>query len=140
MAVASPAGAIRRPGGRGPGAGPDAPGAARVGRGGTRLPERRDPVRRHHEGALHLDDLLTRRTRISIETSHRGADSAWAVARVVAPILGWNEETVEDEVRTYLARVESERASQEQHEDAAADAARILAPRAGAPATPPCTN
>jgi glycerol-3-phosphate dehydrogenase len=81
-----------------------------------------------HEGALHLDDLLTRRTRISIETSHRGADSAWAVARVVAPILGWDEEAVEEEVRTYLARGESERASQEQPEDAAADAARILAP------------
>jgi glycerol-3-phosphate dehydrogenase len=81
-----------------------------------------------HEGALHLDDLLTRRTRISIETSHRGEDSAWAVARIVAPTLGWDEETVEDEVRTYLARVQSERTSQEQHEDAAADAARVLAP------------
>src|SRR5256885_5674766 len=28
------------------------------------------------EGALHLDDVLTRRTRISIETVHRGVDSA----------------------------------------------------------------
>jgi len=81
-----------------------------------------------HEGALHLDDLLTRRTRISVETAHRGADSAWAVARVVAPVLGWDEETVDREVATYLARVASERASQEEPEDAAADAARILAP------------
>ena len=81
-----------------------------------------------HEGALHLDDLLTRRTRISIETSHRGTDSAREVAELVAPLLGWDEATVEREVETYLARVASERASQEQAEDAAADAARILGP------------
>ena len=81
-----------------------------------------------HEGALHLDDVLTRRTRISIETAHRGTDSAWAAARVVAPVLGWDEETMQREVTTYLARVESERASQEEPEDAAADAARLLAP------------
>ena len=81
-----------------------------------------------HEGALHLDDLLTRRTRISIETSHRGTESARAVAEVVAPILGWDAVTVEREVETYLARVQAERASQHEAEDAAADAARIVGP------------
>jgi glycerol-3-phosphate dehydrogenase len=81
-----------------------------------------------HEGALHLDDLLTRRTRISIETTHRGMDSAWAVARVAAPVLGWSEEMVDREVRTYLARVQSERAAQEEAEEVVADGARILAP------------
>jgi glycerol-3-phosphate dehydrogenase len=81
-----------------------------------------------HEGALHLDDLLTRRTRISIETTHRGTESARPVADVVASVLDWSEETVRREVETYLARVEAERASQEHAEDAAADAARLLAP------------
>lgn len=81
-----------------------------------------------HEDALHLDDLLTRRTRISIETSHRGTESADCVAQLVAPVLGWSDETARREVETYLARVESERASQEEAEDAAADAARLLAP------------
>lgn len=81
-----------------------------------------------HEGALHLDDILTRRTRISIETAHRGVDSAEAVARTVAPVLGWDEATIQREVQTYEARVASERASQEHSEDAAADAARTLAP------------
>jgi glycerol-3-phosphate dehydrogenase len=33
-----------------------------------------------HEGALHLDDLLTRRTRVSIEFPLRGVDSAPATA------------------------------------------------------------
>ncbi len=81
-----------------------------------------------HEGARHLDDILTRRTRISIETTHRGVDSARAVADIVAPVLGWGPETVAREVDTYLARVESERASQQEEEDVAADAARLLAP------------
>jgi glycerol-3-phosphate dehydrogenase len=81
-----------------------------------------------HEGALHLDDLLGRRTRIAIETTHRGTDSAWAAARIVAPVLGWTEETTAREVATYEARVASERASQEELEDVAADAARLLAP------------
>jgi glycerol-3-phosphate dehydrogenase len=81
-----------------------------------------------HEGALHLDDVLTRRTRISIETTHRGTEVAREAAELVAPVLGWDAETVEREVNTYRARVESERASQGEAEDAAADAARILAP------------
>ena len=33
-----------------------------------------------HEGARHLDDVLTRRTRISIETFDRGVSAATAVA------------------------------------------------------------
>ena len=81
-----------------------------------------------HEGALHLDDVLTRRTRISIETSHRGTESARAVAKLVAPVLGWDAGTAQREVETYVARVAAERASQSEREDVAADAARILGP------------
>jgi glycerol-3-phosphate dehydrogenase len=81
-----------------------------------------------HEGALHLDDLLTRRTRMSIEYSHRGVASARAVAQIVAPVLGWDEARVEAEVRSYTERVEAERASQELPDDEAADAARRAAP------------
>jgi glycerol-3-phosphate dehydrogenase len=81
-----------------------------------------------HEGALHLDDLLARRTRISIETPHRGVDSAEAVARAVAGVLGWDVERVANEVASYRARVEAERASQAAPDDQAADAARVAAP------------
>jgi glycerol-3-phosphate dehydrogenase len=81
-----------------------------------------------HEAALHLDDLLARRTRISIETPHRGVDSAEPVARLVAPILGWDDERIANEVQAYSARVEAERRSQQQNDDLAADAARIAAP------------
>ena len=44
-----------------------------------------------HEGALHLDDVLARRTRISIETPDRGTKSAQAAAELIAPALGWDE-------------------------------------------------
>jgi glycerol-3-phosphate dehydrogenase len=81
-----------------------------------------------HEAALHLDDVLARRTRISIETTHRGVGSARPVARLLAAVLGWDEETQNREVASYVARVEAERLSQEQTDDANADARRLLAP------------
>ena len=81
-----------------------------------------------HEGALHLDDLLTRRTRVSIEFPHRGVDSAPAAAELVADVLGWAPDRVAAEVEVYCARVQAERLSQEQADDLAADAIRLVAP------------
>ena len=80
------------------------------------------------EGALHLDDILTRRTRISIETFDRGQSSARHVAELVAPLLGWDQATIDDEVTHYLARVEAELQSQKEPDDQTADAARLGAP------------
>jgi glycerol-3-phosphate dehydrogenase len=81
-----------------------------------------------HEGALHLDDVLTRRTRISIETWDRGVESAEPAARLMAEVLGWSEADVAREVEHYKARVDAERRSQEQPEDRAADEVRTSAP------------
>ncbi|NKY29337.1 glycerol-3-phosphate dehydrogenase/oxidase [Nocardia gamkensis] len=80
------------------------------------------------EGALHLDDVLARRTRISIEYPHRGANCAEQVAQLIAPILGWDDEEIDREVQTYQARVDAEVHSQTQPDDASADALRIAAP------------
>ncbi len=80
-----------------------------------------------HEGALHLDDLLTRRTRISIETPDRGVTAAQSVADLVAPRLGWDEARVADEVAAYTARVAAERESQEEGDDLEANAERLAA-------------
>lgn len=80
------------------------------------------------EGALHLDDVLTRRTRISIETRHRGIDAVEETARVMGLHLGWNAATVDREIRHYRARVEAEIDSQRQPDDNTADAARMGAP------------
>ncbi|OKH86178.1 glycerol-3-phosphate dehydrogenase [Mycobacterium sp. ST-F2] len=82
------------------------------------------------EGALHLEDILARRMRISIEYQHRGVDCAREVAEVVAPVLGWSAEDIDREVATYLARVEAEVLSQTQPDDESADALRAAAPEA----------
>ena len=80
------------------------------------------------EGALHLDDILTRRMRISVETWSRGVESAEPVARLVAPILHWSEADVTREVEHYLLRVEAECQSQGMPDDLTADSARLGAP------------
>ena len=80
------------------------------------------------EGALHLDDVLTRRTRVSIETAHRGVESAPEVAALMAEALGWDEERTAREVEHYTARVAAERESQRMPDDQTADAARLGAP------------
>jgi glycerol-3-phosphate dehydrogenase len=80
-----------------------------------------------HEGALHLDDILARRTRLSIETADRGVEVAERVADMVGPLLGWDELRIRREVALYVARVEAELNSQRQADDEAADAARLAA-------------
>jgi glycerol-3-phosphate dehydrogenase len=79
------------------------------------------------EGALHLDDVLTRRTRISIETPDRGIAASSAVAELMAPTLGWSSTDVAREVGAYRARVVAERRSQEQPTDERADFERLAA-------------
>ncbi|GAA2357965.1 glycerol-3-phosphate dehydrogenase/oxidase [Streptomyces carpaticus] len=81
-----------------------------------------------HEQARHLEDVLTRRTRISIETFDRGTRSARECAELMAGVLGWDEQQIEREVEHYEKRVEAERESQVQPDDQTADAARLGAP------------
>ncbi|WP_059012956.1 glycerol-3-phosphate dehydrogenase/oxidase [Streptomyces specialis] len=81
-----------------------------------------------HEGARHLEDVLTRRTRISIETFDRGTRSARECATLMAGVLGWTDAQIEREIEHYLKRVEAERQSQVQPDDRTADAARLGAP------------
>ncbi|MGZ4446568.1 MAG: glycerol-3-phosphate dehydrogenase/oxidase [Nocardioides sp.] len=81
-----------------------------------------------HEGARHLDDVLTRRTRISIETFDRGVAAARPAARLMAAELGWSDARTAEEVDHYLRRVEAERLSQAQLTDREADEARVRAP------------
>jgi glycerol-3-phosphate dehydrogenase len=77
------------------------------------------------EAALHLDDVLTRRTRLSIESRDRGVEGARFVADIMAEILAWDRATIERELDHYRARVEAERESQRMHDDRTADAARM---------------
>jgi glycerol-3-phosphate dehydrogenase len=81
-----------------------------------------------HEGALHVEDVLTRRTRISIEAWDRGVAAAPEVADLMAELLGWTDEVKKREIDRYLARVAAERESQTKPDDDSAEAARLEAP------------
>ncbi|MDJ0324135.1 glycerol-3-phosphate dehydrogenase/oxidase [Cryobacterium sp. PH31-AA6] len=85
-----------------------------------------------HMGALHLEDVLARRTRISIEAWDRGVSAAPVAARLMAGVLGWDTAREEREVAYYLKRVAAERASQLEPDDESADRVRLEAPDIGA--------
>ena len=93
-----------------------------------RLPAGRGRYAVTHEGARHLDDVLARRTRISIESWDRGVSAAPIVAALMADVLGWDDEQKKREIDHYLARVAAERESQTKPDDDTAEAARLGAP------------
>ncbi|HEY8851793.1 MAG TPA: glycerol-3-phosphate dehydrogenase/oxidase [Gemmatimonadaceae bacterium] len=58
------------------------------------------------EMAQTLSDLLIRRTHLAFETRDHGSSVALTAARIVAPLLGWNEETKSARVREYERDIE----------------------------------
>ncbi|MFF5205627.1 glycerol-3-phosphate dehydrogenase/oxidase [Streptosporangium sp. NPDC000396] len=80
-----------------------------------------------HEGALHLEDVLVRRTRISIEERDRGLSAAPEVAALIAPVLGWDDEDVQRELKRYRIMVRAEQAAERQEDDLSADEVRAKA-------------
>jgi glycerol-3-phosphate dehydrogenase len=76
-----------------------------------------------HEGALRLEDVLERRTRLAITTRDRGTRAAGEVAALMAGALGWNEERTAREVTGWERRVAAERAGERERDDAGALAA-----------------
>ncbi|MEY9215228.1 glycerol-3-phosphate dehydrogenase/oxidase [Thermobifida halotolerans] len=81
-----------------------------------------------YEGARHLDDVLSRRTHVAIETWDRGLAAAEEAARLMAGPLGWSGEQLGREVAYYRKRIEAERAAQERDSDHEADAVQHGAP------------
>jgi glycerol-3-phosphate dehydrogenase len=61
-----------------------------------------------HELALSLDDVLSRRTRLSPELADRGASVAPRVAAILGAELGWGEARQALEVQTYLGSARRE--------------------------------
>ncbi len=80
-----------------------------------------------HEGALHLEDLLVNRTRLTYEIADSGLAALPEVAALAADKLGWSRERADAEIAAYTARVEAERDAATQPDDAAAAAARAAA-------------
>ncbi|GAA1553690.1 glycerol-3-phosphate dehydrogenase/oxidase [Actinomadura kijaniata] len=62
-----------------------------------------------HEGARTLEDVLTRRTRISIETRDGGLAAADHVAALIAPFLNWTDARRTDELTHYRTHITKER-------------------------------
>ncbi len=81
-----------------------------------------------HEGARHLNDVLTRRTHISIETWDRGVSAADEVAELMAGPMKWRAKQVARELENYRVEIAAERKSQEADTDTDADAIRLGAP------------
>jgi glycerol-3-phosphate dehydrogenase len=63
-----------------------------------------------HEGALHVEDVLVRRTRLFIESADSGACAAEDVAVIMGKLLGWNRRRRAAEIARYAALVAAEHA------------------------------
>jgi len=59
-----------------------------------------------HEGARHLDDVLSRRTRIAMEMADGGLACAPAAAGVMSGLLGWGGAEVSAELEDFRRQVE----------------------------------
>ena len=70
-----------------------------------------------HEGAVRLDDVLSRRTRITIETRDRGAAAARHAAALMAPELGWDPARTQAEIDRYLAMIAADLAAEKMPDD-----------------------
>jgi len=62
-----------------------------------------------HESALHVEDVLMRRTRLFIEAADGGAGAAADVAAIMGRLLGWSRRRRAAEIRRYLDLLETER-------------------------------
>lgn len=80
-----------------------------------------------HEGALHLDDVMTRRTRLSYEQADGGTGALDTVADLLAPVLGWDSAQRAREIAAYRAQRAAEHAAGAEPDDAAAQRARAVA-------------
>jgi glycerol-3-phosphate dehydrogenase len=80
------------------------------------------------EGAMHLEDLLVRRTHINFEFQDRGVEAAPVVADLMAKELGWSDEQRQTELDAYLQRVEAELKANAAPTDEEAQQARLEAP------------
>jgi glycerol-3-phosphate dehydrogenase len=61
-----------------------------------------------HENALHVEDVLMRRTRLFIESADSGAGAAAEVSAIMGRLLGWSRRKRAAEARRYLDLVEGE--------------------------------
>ena len=62
-----------------------------------------------HEGAQSVDDVISRRTRLSFEATNHAVHLAEEVAALIAPVLGWSAKERKASIAQYLEMVEREK-------------------------------
>ena len=67
-----------------------------------------------HEGARSIDDVISRRTRLSFEAANHALHLAEDVAALIAPILGWSAKERKESIAQYRELVEREIAALEE--------------------------
>ena len=72
------------------------------------------------EGAVHLDDVMARRTRTAIEVRDRGLTAAASAAMLMAAELGWSPDRTERELGSYRDWVAGQLAGEDEPDDEAA--------------------
>jgi glycerol-3-phosphate dehydrogenase len=70
-----------------------------------------------HEGGVHLDDVLSRRTRIRIEVRDRGAAAAPHAAELLADELGWDAARTAAELSRYRQLIAADLAAEAMPDD-----------------------
>ena len=61
-----------------------------------------------HEGARSVDDVISRRTRLSFEAVNHGVHLADEIATLIAPVLGWSAKERKESIAQYTELVERE--------------------------------
>jgi glycerol-3-phosphate dehydrogenase len=61
-----------------------------------------------YEGARSVDDVISRRTRLSFEAVNHGVHLADEVASLISPVLGWSAKERKESVAQYIELVERE--------------------------------
>ena len=61
-----------------------------------------------HEGARSVDDVISRRTRLSFEAVNHGVNLADEIATLIAPVLGWSAKERKESIAQYTELVERE--------------------------------
>jgi glycerol-3-phosphate dehydrogenase len=61
-----------------------------------------------HEGAMTVDDVISRRTRLAFEAPNAGVDLVESIATLIAPYLGWGAREKKASIAEYRAQVERE--------------------------------
>lgn len=58
-----------------------------------------------HQGARDLDDVLTRRLRVTLEVPDHGDAAARAAAPIVGMVLGWSPQETDEQLQRFCARI-----------------------------------